>query len=47
MQAFLNSSVLTWASIGLLHLKLQSNFLCCENFPKYNGSLFVHNTCTW
>jgi len=22
MQAFLNSSVLTWASIGLLHLKL-------------------------
>jgi len=27
-------------------LKYQSNFSCCENFRKYNGSLFVHNTCT-
>jgi len=27
--------------------KHQSNFLCCENFRKYNRSLFVHNTYTW
>ena len=27
--------------------KYQSNFSCCENFRKYNGSLFVHNTCKW
>ena len=26
---------------------LQSNFSCCENFRKYDGSLFVHNSCTW
>jgi len=47
MQAFLNQSALNGASIGLLHLEYQSNFSCCENFRKYNGSLFVHNTCTW
>jgi len=34
------------AKLGILHLKYQSNFSCCENFRKYNGSLFVHNTCT-
>jgi len=40
MQVFFNKFVLNQASIGLLHLKIQSNFSCCE-------SLFVHNTCTW
>jgi len=27
--------------------QVPANFSCCENIGRYNGSLFVHNTCTW
>jgi len=47
MQAFFKSICaelgIDWTSAP----KLRSNFSCCENFRKYNGSLFVHNACTW